>query len=233
MKPYFKFAVFFILLGMFVAACAGADFRPVSKEYILTTDLRDGKLVFLGVSDEINGVENPTLSAKPGERITVTLINGGEGSHDISFPEVKASTEVVTKKGETASVTFTVPNVHGEMEYYDSVGNHAELGMRGKLVVTTSGGEMMPVSAAPQSNGDPAVIAAFQKGTCGSCHQISGIPNAVGVVGPDLSNAGDLAEEHLNSSDYTGTAANVEEYLHEAIVDPNQFIAPEDRKSVV
>lgn len=227
MKPYFKFAVFFILLGMFVAACAGADFRPVSKEYILTTDLRDGKLVFLGVSDEINGVENPTLSAKPGERITVTLINGGEGSHDISFPEVKASTEVVTKKGETTSVTFTVPNVHGEMEYYDSVGNHAELGMRGKLVVTTSGGEMMPVSAAPQSNGDPAVIAAFQKGTCGSCHQISGIPNAVGVVGPDLSNAGNLAEEHLNSSDYTGTAANVEEYLHEAIVDPNQFIAPD------
>lgn len=226
MKPYLKFAVSLVLIGIFAAACASADFRPVSKEYILTTDLRSGKLVYLGVSDEINGVENPTLSAKPGDRITVTLINGGEGSHDVSFPEVKASTKVVTKKGETASVTFTVPNVHGEMEYYDSVGNHAKLGMRGKLVVTATGGEVMPVAAAPQSNGDPAVIAAFQKGACGSCHQISGIPNAVGVVGPDLSNAGNLAEEHLNSKDYTGSAASVEEYLHESILDPNLFIAP-------
>lgn len=226
MKPYLKFAVLLVLIGIFAAACASADFRPVSKEYILTTDLRNGKLVYLGVSDEINGVENPTLSAKPGDRITVTLINGGEGSHDVSFPEVKASTKVVTKKGETASVTFTVPNVHGEMEYYDSVGNHAKLGMRGKLVVTTTGGEVMPVAAAPQSNGDPAVIAAFQKGACGSCHQISGIPNAVGVVGPDLSNAGALAEEHLNSKDYTGSATSIEEYLHESILDPNLFIAP-------
>ena len=97
--------------------------------------MKDGNLIFLGVSDEINGIANPTLSADPGETITVTLINGGMGQHDITFPEVKASTEVVKEKGEEASVTFTVPNTHGEMEYYDSVANHAELGMRGVLLV--------------------------------------------------------------------------------------------------
>ena len=74
-------------------------FQPIDKEYVLTTDLRDGNLVFLGVSDEINGIENPTLSADPGETITVTLINGGEGQHDITFPEVKASTGMVKRKG--------------------------------------------------------------------------------------------------------------------------------------
>jgi len=227
MKPYIKFSVFFILLGIILTACAGADFQPVSKEYVLTTDLRNGSLVFLGVSDEINGLENPTLSAKPGERITVTLINGGEGQHDVTFPEVKVSTDVVKEKGDEASVTFTVPEVHGEMEYYDSVGNHAELGMRGKLVVTASGTSAMPAAVTTTSNGDPAVIAAFQKGACGSCHQISGIPGAVGVVGPDLSDIGPMAEEHIADSAYTGTATNVEEYLHEAIVDPNLFIAPE------
>jgi nitrite reductase (NO-forming) len=48
----------------------------------------------------------------------------------------------------------------------------------------------------------------------------------VGVVGPDLSDISSLAEEHIADAAYTGTAANVEEYLHESIVDPNLFIAP-------
>lgn len=225
MRPYQKFSVFVILLGLFVTACAGASFQKVDKEYVLTTDLRDGRLVFLGVSDEINGQENPTLSAKPGERITVTLINGGEGQHDVTFPEVNASTEVLEEKGEESSVTFTVPSIHGEMEYYDSIGNHKELGMWGKLLVTESGQMAMPVTTTT-SNGDPAVIAAFQKGACGSCHQISGIPGAVGVVGPDLSDIGSLAEEHIADSAYTGAATNIDEYLHESIADPNLFIAP-------
>lgn len=224
MKPHLNISIVLILLGIVLTACAGANFENVDKEYVLTTDLREGSLVFLGVSDEINGLVNPTLSAAPGDRITVILINGGEGSHDVSFPEIQASSEVVESKGEETSVTFTVPNVHGEMEYFDSVGNHAELGMRGKLVVTETGQEM-PVTTTV-SNGDPAVIAAFQKGACGSCHNISGIPGAVGVVGPDLSDIGSMAEEHLADSAYTGTATNVEEYLHESIVDPNLFLAP-------
>ncbi|MBN8654442.1 MAG: nitrite reductase, copper-containing [Anaerolineae bacterium] len=96
--------------------------------------------------------------------------------------------------------------------------------MRGKLVVTETGAEMPVMTTS--SNGDPAVIAAFQKGACGSCHNIAGIPGAVGVVGPDLSDIGSVAEEHLADSAYTGTATNVEEYLHESIMDPNLFIAP-------
>ena len=225
MKLYTRFSALMILLGLFVTACAGASFQNVDREYVLTTDLRDGRLVFLGVSDEINGMENPTLSAKPGERITVTLINGGEGEHDVTFPEVNASTEVLEEKGEESSVTFTVPSIHGEMEYYDSVGNHKELGMWGKLLVTESGEMAMP-AANTTSNGDPAVIAAFQKGACGSCHEIPGIPNAVGVVAPSLADAKMTAEEHIADAAYTGAATTAEEYFHESILEPNLFIAP-------
>lgn len=214
-----------ILLAVFIVACSGTSFQPVDKEYVLTTDLRDGKLVFLGVSDEINGIENPTLSATPGSTITVTLINGGEGQHDITFPEVKASTDIVKEKGEEASVTFKVSTVHGEMEYYDSVANHAELGMRGILMVSTS--DVMPAAmSSTTSNGDPAVLAAFQKGACGSCHTIAGIPNAVGVIAPDLSNISTMADEHIKSDAYTGAATTAEEYIHESIVDPNVFVSP-------
>ena len=223
MKKFVTFIGVSIVLAVFIAACAGANFQNVSKEYVLTTELKDGNLIFLGVSDEINGISNPTLSAKPGETITVTLINGGEGKHDITFPEVKAHTEIVSEKGQETSVTFTVPNVHGEMEYYDSVSNHAKLGMRGILVVSLT--EQSPVSSA-QSSGDPQVLAAFQKGACGSCHTIAGIPNAAGVIAPDLSDINMAAEEHIKSGSYTGKAATAEEYIHESILDPNLFVAP-------
>ena len=92
MKTFAKILPVAILLAVFVAACTGTNSQISSKEYVLTTELKDGNLVFLGVSDEINGIANPTLSAKPGETITITLINGGMGQHDITFPEVNAST---------------------------------------------------------------------------------------------------------------------------------------------
>ncbi|MBK9923670.1 MAG: hypothetical protein IPP66_00100 [Anaerolineales bacterium] len=100
MKSFTKFLLLTVVLTAFIAACASTDSQLTSKEYVLTTEIRDGNLIFLGVSDEINGIANPTLSAGPGETITVTLINGGMGQHDITFPEVKARTEVVKEKGE-------------------------------------------------------------------------------------------------------------------------------------
>ena len=212
-----------IVLAVSMAACTGSSSQITSKEYVLTTEMKDGNLIFLGVSDEINGVANPTLNANPGETITVTLINGGMGQHDITFPEVKTSTGMVKEKGEDASVTFTVPNTHGEMEYYDSVANHAELGMRGVLLVGTAG--QSPASSAPGS-GDPQVLAAFQKGACGSCHIIPGIPNAAGVIAPDLSDVHLAALKHIDDGSYTGKAATAEEYIHESILEPNLFIAP-------
>lgn len=223
MKKILIFLGATIVLAASIAACTGSNSQITSKEYVLTTEIKDGNLIFLGVSDEINGLANPTLNANPGETITVTLINGGMGQHDITFPEVKTSTGMVKEKGEDASVTFTVPNVHGEMEYFDSVANHAELGMRGVLLVGTAG--QSPASSAPGS-GDPQVLAAFQKGACGSCHIIPGIPNAAGVIAPDLSDVHLAALKHIDDGSYTGKAATAEEYIHESILEPNLFIAP-------
>jgi nitrite reductase (NO-forming) len=111
------------------------------------------------------------------------------------------------------------------MEYYDSTANHAELGMRGVLVVSQTA--VSPGSAsATMSNGDPAVLAAFQKGACGSCHTIAGIPNAVGVIAPDLSDISMAADEIIKSDAYTGAATTADEYIHESIVNPNLFLAP-------
>lgn len=77
--------------------------------------------------------------------------------------------------------------------------------------------------------GDNLILAAegFTKGGCGACHVIPGIENAVGTIGPDLSEIGIKAEAQLSNSHYMGTANTVHEYLREALVDPNAHISTE------
>ena len=71
------------------------------------------------------------------------------------------------------------------------------------------------------------IAAAFQKGGCGACHVIPGIPNAQGQIGPDLSMMGVVAAERIAAADYTGKAESAEDYIREAIVDPDIYIVPE------
>ncbi|MDP2777167.1 MAG: copper-containing nitrite reductase [Anaerolineales bacterium] len=70
------------------------------------------------------------------------------------------------------------------------------------------------------------VLAAFEKGTCAACHAIPGVPNARGVIGPDLGNIPSSAQEHFNSGTYTGSAKTSEEYIRESILKPDAFLPP-------
>lgn len=79
----------------------------------------------------------------------------------------------------------------------------------------------------PALYGAELAQSAFQKGGCGACHTIPGVPGAVGKIGPDLSRTGETAGQHLGLPEYTGQAASVEAYLREAILSPDAFIAPD------
>ncbi len=89
--------------------------------------------------------------------------------------------------------------------------------------------ETPPQTSDGETGLDDAEIAAqaFQKGGCGACHVIPGVPNAVGTIGPDLSQIGAVAEEYLQSGEYSGDAKTVEEFLNESVVDPDVFIPTE------
>ncbi|MFL7870981.1 MAG: copper-containing nitrite reductase [Anaerolineales bacterium] len=128
-----KLLITVLVLGVLLISCAPSNAPVVNTEYILTTDMRDGNFVYVGVSDGIGGSVNPALQAKPGEKISVTLINSGYGQHDIVFPELNVKSETLTQKGETTSVTFTVPDKNVALKYQDST--HARLGMSGVLLV--------------------------------------------------------------------------------------------------
>lgn len=69
--------------------------------------------------------------------------------------------------------------------------------------------------------------AAFEKGACGTCHTIPGIPNAAGVIAPELGNIHAMAEEIIKSGSYTGKATDAAGYIQESIEDPNLFVAPD------
>ena len=71
----------------------------------------------------------------------------------------------------------------------------------------------------------PEVIAVgeelFTSQGCVGCHTIEGVSQ--GVVGPNLTDIGDEAEELAGEAGVADAAA----YIRESIVDPNAFVAPE------
>jgi len=100
----------------------------------------------------------------------------------------------------------------------------AACGKAGDVTETTAPGSS---DTAPALSGTDLVASAIQKGGCSACHVIAGIPGAVGKLGPDLSNISEVIPERIDSGVYTGDAKTTEEYLHEAITDPDSYIAPE------
>jgi len=219
MKALKVLFVIFLFAGI-LAACAGFQSEVSTRKYVLTTGFKEGNLVYLGVGGDINGLVNPTLHANPGETITVMLVNSGDGEHDVSFPELKIKTKRVIENGESVSLTFTVPNEAAELEYYDSVANHAEIGMVGVLQISGVAASASEISL----YGNEIAAQAFQKGGCGACHVIPGVPGAVGKIGPDLTNIGDMAAERIQGVDYTGSATTAGDYIHESLATPGAFV---------
>lgn len=69
-----------------------------------------------------------------------------------------------------------------------------------------------------------SLIAAFEKGGCGACHVIPGLPGAVGTLGPNLSDMETTAEEHLQSGEYRGQATTIEAFVYESLISPDAFV---------
>ena len=86
---------------------------------------------------------------------------------------------------------------------------------------------LLALSLSACGSGEPdaeEIVTSFQSGGCIACHVVPGVPGAVGTIGPDLSHMGEVAEANLDSAEYTGLAESVEEYLEEALLDPDAFI---------
>lgn len=72
------------------------------------------------------------MKVKKGDKVRVTVTNIG-GTHDWVIDEFDARTKQLSD-GESDTVEFTADQ-SGTFEYYCSVGQHRQLGMKGNLIV--------------------------------------------------------------------------------------------------
>jgi len=72
------------------------------------------------------------IRVKEGETVRIT-INNTQGTHDFVIDEMEVNSGIIPE-GESQTVEFTAWDT-GSWEFYCSVGNHRQLGMKGILVV--------------------------------------------------------------------------------------------------
>lgn len=143
-----------VIIAMFLFACAPQNETPtpvtavedrpaipvtIVAEFTLQTIAENGKLLYIGVGGDIDGIINPDLTVKQGDVVRIVLINGDGMPHDLFLPDFNAKTEYVKKIGEQTEIVFEVSDMQpGSYVYYCTVPGHRRAGQEGKLIVESS-----------------------------------------------------------------------------------------------
>lgn len=85
-----------------------------------------------------------------------------------------------------------------------------------------------PPGARPVSPADSPIALgqALFRATPPGCYACHSVAPGVNLAGPSLSGLATRAQQIISSPEYKGKAKTVEEYIHEAIVDPNAYLVP-------
>jgi mono/diheme cytochrome c family protein len=86
-------------------------------------------------------------------------------------------------------------------------------------------GPVLEPHAVPLVSGEEPVQEQFIRAGCPVCHTIPGIAGAQGKVGPPLT-LGTTGLDRLKTSNYSGRAQTVREYIIESIVAPQEYVVP-------
>ncbi len=73
-----------------------------------------------------------SMTVNKGDKVKITFVNKG-GYHDLVIDEFNVRTPQI-KDGQSATIEFTADKT-GSFEYYCSVGEHRQMGMKGTLIV--------------------------------------------------------------------------------------------------
>ena len=103
----------------------------------------------------MDGKENPTLTVTEGDTVRIEF-KSTEGFHDWVLDEFKAATSKVQAPDAT-SVEFTASTA-GTYEYYCSVGQHRQMGMKGRFIVESK--DAMMDEEKSMMDGDDGVMEA-------------------------------------------------------------------------
>jgi nitrite reductase (NO-forming) len=151
--------------------------QPVLQKIVLSTGLKDGKMVFL----DQKGQPNPTLKANVGDTIEIRISSGEGAQHDIVFPALNVASAKFDKASGATTVKFKVTKA-GTFEYYCTIAGHRQIGMEGKLEVAgaahASAGASPPAPK-PVAKAQPAAKAAAPEAAKAEAVSVALDPNAV------------------------------------------------------
>lgn len=128
-----------------------AQYTP-DVSYTLRTSIGRGGMSFIGVGGKIDGVVNPTLRAREGDIVQITLIDGDGAEHDISVPRFGALSSHVLGQGASTTVVFRAGK-SGVYNYFCTLPGHRAAGMEGKIIVGEE--REATASSAPQA---PSIV---------------------------------------------------------------------------
>ena len=115
----------------------GNDLYVADVTFILRSDIAEGRMVYVGVGSDIDGVINPTLKVREGDVVQIILVNGEGAEHDLVIPDYKIRSEMVTGIGSSTTIAFKAGEA-GTFSYYCSVAGHRAAGMEGLVNVVSA-----------------------------------------------------------------------------------------------
>ena len=108
-------------------------------EFTLKTIAEGGKLLYIGVGGEIDGIINPELVVEPGTVVRIVLIDGDGMVHDLFLPDFDVKLDYVRKIGDRTEIFLEVGEMQpGSYVYYCTLPGHRKAGQEGKLIVISS-----------------------------------------------------------------------------------------------
>lgn len=140
------------LISIFIISCSSQDkttvpVTPVEDPstgslvkpetvFTLQTIAEGGKLLYIGVGGEIDGIVNPDLIVEPEAIVRIILINGDGMPHDLFIPDLDVKTGYVKKIGESTETAFEIGSMQpGIYAYYCTVPGHRKAGQEGRFVI--------------------------------------------------------------------------------------------------
>ena len=125
-----------------------AEETTIDREYVLNSKMTG----YTGVGGDIDGMRNPVLRAKKGERVKITLINGELMAHDIVMEKLGLRSEPVVEEGDTTVIEFEALE---DDIYFCSIPGHRQM-MNGRFEIVESFDRVISDEGfSPRKNGKP------------------------------------------------------------------------------
>lgn len=102
--------------------------------FTLKTGFVDGRMAFIGASENVAGLANPDLQVNPGDVVEIILVNDDGVLHNLALPDFDAASEDVSSLGQETRLVFQVDET-GSFAYFCAIPGHRQAGMEGRLVV--------------------------------------------------------------------------------------------------